>query len=162
MTTSQGRPREDRTRLDVVQLGGTPGTGPDAVELHSFLDRQRNAILATTRADGSPQVSPTWYHWDRSTVRISAPGWTKKVANIRRDPRVSVCIDDQVSGSYAAVFGRAELIEGDAVAELTWPILLKYLHPDEADVRWRRINADADRVLIRVEPRRIVWRHSVH
>lgn len=165
MTASEGDSGAGRTSADVVQLGRTAEArdpAADTRELHSFLDRQRNAVLATVRADGSPQVTPVWYHWDGDAVRISSPNWTKKVANIRRDPRVSVCIDDQVSGTYATLFGTAELIDGDAVSEQTWPILIKYLHPDEAAVRWQRLNADRDRVVIRVEPRRIVWRRAVH
>jgi PPOX class probable F420-dependent enzyme len=106
-------------------------------------------------------VTPAWYHWDGEVLRISSPNWTKKVRNIRRDPRVSVCIDDQVSGTYATMFGHAELVEGPDVDAETWPILIKYLHPDEAAVRWRRINADGVRVVIRLRPKRIVWRHSV-
>jgi PPOX class probable F420-dependent enzyme len=156
----------DVARPEVVEVGRTQAAADPAFEfdetaLNSFLDRQRNAILGTTQSDGSPQVTPAWYHWDGGVLRISSPNWTRKVRNIRRDPRISVCIDDQVSGTYATMFGRAELVEGTEVESETWPILIKYLHPDEASVRWRRINADGDRVVIRLQPRRIVWRHSV-
>ncbi|WP_432995960.1 hypothetical protein [Dactylosporangium sp. CA-233914] len=40
-------------------------------------------------------------------------------------------------------------------------MLLKYLHEDEASVRWARINADNDRVVIRVTPKKVIWRNAV-
>ncbi len=66
-------------------------------------------------------------------------------------------------GPYATIFGRAELIEGDPdrVREESWPILLKYLHEDEAVVRWARINRDQDRVVFLVHPDKVIWRNSV-
>lgn len=41
------------------------------------------------------------------------------------------------------------------------PLLLKYLPEPEAAVRWSRIDADGDRVLIRLVPSRILWRAGV-
>lgn len=127
----------------------------------TFLASMRNAVLATINPDGSPQATPTWYHWDGQVLRISSPEWTRKVRNIRRDPRVSVCIDDQVSGTYVTMFGTAELVEGNGVQDATWPVLLKYLHEDEAGVRWTRLSGNHDRVVIAVRPQRMVWRNSV-
>lgn len=41
---------------------------------------------------------------------------------------------------------------GERVTELTWPLLLAYMHPAEASVRWERINADGSRVVIVLRP----------
>jgi hypothetical protein len=96
-------------------------------------------------------------------MRISTPGWTRKTHNVRRDARVSVCVDDPMSGTYVTMFGIAELVEGDReeVRRESWPILLKYLHEDEARVRWARIDAQGDRVVIRVAPDKVIWRNAV-
>jgi PPOX class probable F420-dependent enzyme len=128
-----------------------------------FLARMRNAVLATVRSDGSPQATPVWYHWDGAVMRISTPGWTRKTHNVRRDGRVSVCVDDPLSGTYVTLFGRAELVEGDRelVRQESWPILTKYLHEDEARVRWARLDAQGDRVVIRVRPDKVIWRNAV-
>jgi PPOX class probable F420-dependent enzyme len=130
-------------------------------ERENFLASQRDAIIATVNRDGSPHATPTWYHWSDGAMRISCPESTQKVRNIERDPRISVCVDDQVSGTFITAFGRATVIRGDQVDELTWPLLLKYLHEDEARIRWARINADRDRVVIMFRPDRIVWRSGV-
>lgn len=135
-------------------------------ELTGHLRRHRNALIATTGADGAPQLTPVWYLWDGEAVLASVPGWTVKVANIRREPRTAICVDDEVAGCYATLTGPATIVEGtpsdrEAVRAATWPPLLKYLPEGEAAVRWTRIDADGDRVVIRLEPTRILWRAGV-
>jgi len=44
---------------------------------------------------------------------------------------------------------------------LIWPLLLAYLHREEAATRWSRINADGSRVVIILRPARIAGREQV-
>ncbi len=143
----------------------TPGAAP-SVELgdpriDAFLGRMRDAILATIRRDGSPQATPMWYHWDGQVMRMSSTETTRKTHNVRRDGRVSVCVDDPMSGTYVTLFGRAEIIEGDPerVRDESWPLLLRYFQEDEAHARWQRIAPG--RVVIRLRPDRAIWREGV-
>jgi PPOX class probable F420-dependent enzyme len=142
---------------------GAAASAAARAQVADLLARSRDAILATVRGDGSPQATPVWFHWDGRLLRISTPAWTVKARNVRRDPRVSVCVDDQVSGSYVTLFGRAEIVEGDRelVRRETWPVLLRYLQEDEAVARWKRIDADGDRVVIVLRPERAIWRAAV-
>lgn len=127
----------------------------------ALVHRMRNVTLATIGAGGAPHLAPVWYFWDGAQVRVSTPGWTRKVANIRANPQVALCFDDQVSGEYLTVYGTAEVVADERVTQLTRPLLLAYLPPDEADARWARINADGSRVVILVTPRRLVGRENV-
>ena len=127
----------------------------------ALLGRMRNAVLCTTGPDGWPHAGPVWYLWDGTTIRISTPRWTRKVADITRNPRVAVCVDDQVAGEYVTLYGSAEIVSDERVAELTRPLLLAYLHPDEATARWTRINAGNTRVVILVHPTRLAGRTQV-
>ena len=134
--------------------------------LTGHLQRHRNALIATTGPEGAPQLTPVWYLWDGEALLASVPGWTVKVANIRREPRIAICVDDEVAGCYATLTGPATIVEGspadrEAVRAATWPLLLKYLPDGEAAVRWERIDAAGDRVVIRLEPTRILWRAGV-
>jgi PPOX class probable F420-dependent enzyme len=143
--------------------GWDPALDP---KLDDLLRRHRNAVIATTGGSGAPQATPTWYLWDGEAIAASVPGWTVKVANLRREPRVAFVVDDEVAGAYATLTGRAEIVEGppsdrEAVRAASWPLLLKYLPEDEAAARWRRIDADGDRVVIRLVPTRILWRSGV-
>lgn len=127
----------------------------------TLLRRMRNGTLGTVGASGGPHLGPVWYFWDGESIRISTPGWTTKVADIRADNRVAFCVDDQVSGEYLTIYGRAGIVTGDRVTELTEPLLLAYLHPDEAATRWARINADGSRVVIMITPERVTGRQNV-
>jgi hypothetical protein len=51
---------------------------------------------------------------------------------------------------------------GEGVTELTWPLLLAYMHPAEATARWARIiNADGSRVVIVLRPVSVTGREQV-
>jgi PPOX class probable F420-dependent enzyme len=127
----------------------------------ALLRRMRNGTLGTVGAAGGPHLGPVWFYWDGAAIRISTPGWTTKVADIRADSRVAFCVDDQVSGEYLTLYGRAEIVTGNRVTELTEPLLLAYHHPDEAAARWARINADDSRVVIMITPDRVAGRQNV-
>ena len=131
---------------------------PDQLGL---LNRMRNGTLATIGATGGPHLGPVWYFWDGAAIRISTPAWTRKVADIRTDPRVALCVDDQVAGDYLTMYGSAVIVDDERVTELTEPLLLAYLHPDEAAARWARINADGSRVVLLITPDRIAGRLQV-
>jgi PPOX class probable F420-dependent enzyme len=121
----------------------------------------RNAVLATTGPHGSPHLAPVWYFWDGESVRISTLRTTQKVADIQRDPRVALCVDDQVAGDYLTIYGMATVVDGQNVAELTGPLLSRYFHPDEAAARWSRIDVNRSRVVILVAPVRVTGRAGV-
>jgi PPOX class probable F420-dependent enzyme len=130
-------------------------------EQEALLRRMRNGTLATIGANGGPHLGPVWYLWDGTSIRISTPASTIKVADVEADNRVAFCVDDQVCGEYLTIYGSAQVIGDDRVSELTMPLLLAYLHADEAAARWARINADASRVVIMITPTRIASRRQV-
>jgi PPOX class probable F420-dependent enzyme len=127
----------------------------------ALLRRMRNGTLATIGPDGSPHLGPVWYLWDGETVRISTPRTTRKAADIRCDPRAAFCVDDQIAGDYLTLYGSAVVVEDETVTELTRPLLLAYMHPDEATARWNRINADGSRAVIILRPARVAGRQHV-
>ena len=118
-------------------------------------------MLATTGPAGSPHAAPVWYLWDGAEIRISTTRTTQKVRDIERDPRVAFCVDDQVAGEYLTLYGEAVIVAGEQVTELTWPLLLAYMHPAEAAARWERINADGSRVVIVLGPVSVTGRQQV-
>ena len=74
---------------------------------------------------------------------------------------MAFCVDDQVAGEYATLYGEAVIVPDERVAELTWPLLLAYLHREEAATRCARIDADGSRVIIILRPARIAGRERV-
>jgi PPOX class probable F420-dependent enzyme len=62
-------------------------------ELQRFLDEPRHAVVATNRIDGPPQLSPVWFIYEAGCLLFSVHSDSAKCANLRRDPRIAVCID---------------------------------------------------------------------
>jgi PPOX class probable F420-dependent enzyme len=84
-------------------------------EYRSFmLDRARTAVLATVRADGRPHAAPIWFDLDDDTLVFTTGESTMKGRNMRRDARVSLCIDEEEPPfHFVLIEGSADLSAGD-------------------------------------------------
>lgn len=67
-------------------------TGDFKATILAILDENRIMSLATSRADGWPQVTLVGYAHDDLTLYCTVGLSSQKLANITRDPRVSVAI----------------------------------------------------------------------
>ncbi|MEE9278427.1 MAG: PPOX class F420-dependent oxidoreductase, partial [Dehalococcoidia bacterium] len=65
---------------------------PDA---ERFLRGRHVAVLTTINADGTPLQTPVWYLYQDGLIYIRTNSKSGKVRNIRRDPRVSLCVQDE-------------------------------------------------------------------
>ncbi len=101
----------------------------------TVLTSGRLAHLVTVNEDGSPQVTCIWVGLDGDTIvsaHLSAA--QRKLANVRRDPRVALSVETDVVNDwglqeYLVVKGRAELVPGGA-PELLQRLAHVYLGPD--------------------------------
>jgi PPOX class probable F420-dependent enzyme len=64
-----------------------------ADELSSFLTEQHTCRFATTGPDG-PHVAPVWFVWDGRALWVYSLTRSQRWANVARDSRVAVVIDD--------------------------------------------------------------------
>jgi PPOX class probable F420-dependent enzyme len=104
-----------------------------------FLRAHHRAVLATSRADGRPQLSPvTATVDDEGRVLISTREAAVKTRNLRRDPRASLCVlSDGFFGDWIQADGTAEIVPLPDAME----ILVSYYrsvageHPDWDDYR---------------------------
>jgi PPOX class probable F420-dependent enzyme len=64
-----------------------------AEELDAFLAEQRTCRFATTGPDG-PHVAPVWFVWDGRAIWVYSLTRSQRWANVSRDPRVAVVVDD--------------------------------------------------------------------
>jgi PPOX class probable F420-dependent enzyme len=81
-----------------------------ADELTSFLGEQRTCRFATTGPDG-PHVAPVWFVWDGQAIWVYSLIRSQRWANVSRDPRVAVVVDD---GHHYHELRGVE-VEGEAV-----------------------------------------------
>ncbi|MGC1215502.1 MAG: PPOX class F420-dependent oxidoreductase [Micromonospora sp.] len=88
-------------------------TRVDRDALNEFLRPRHKVVLMTTRSDGRPQSSPVSCGVDGvGRLVISTYPERAKVANIRRDPRVSACVlSDDWNGPWVQVDGTAEVLD---------------------------------------------------
>jgi PPOX class probable F420-dependent enzyme len=85
----------------------------DREALVEFLRPRHRGLLATTRRDGRPQLSPvTCGVDDEGRIVISTYPRRAKTANARGNPLVSMCVQsDDWNGEYVQVDGRAEVLD---------------------------------------------------
>jgi PPOX class probable F420-dependent enzyme len=90
-------------------------------EVEEFLaERNHLARIATVRADGAPSVVPVWFIHERESILITPRKHSAFLANVRKEPRVAITIDED-TGLYRKV-----LVEGAA----------KILHEVGQDRKW--------------------------
>lgn len=81
-----------------------------ADQARDFLAEHRRGTLATIKSsDGRPQISNIAYATLGETVGISVTTGRAKVANVRRDPRVSLHVSSADFWTYVVAEGDAEL-----------------------------------------------------
>lgn len=109
------------------------------------------ANLGTLNADGSPQVTPVWVDYDGKHVRINSALGRKKDQNIRRDPRVSLSIQDPDNPyRYLEVRGKVSEITQKGADEHIDSLAQKYLGVPKYP---SRLPGEV-RVLYKIEPQK--------
>jgi PPOX class probable F420-dependent enzyme len=64
-------------------------------EMRRFLEERRFAVLATVNPDGAPQQTVMWYLLEGDEIVMNTRRGRRKDRNLLRDPRASVCIEDE-------------------------------------------------------------------
>jgi PPOX class probable F420-dependent enzyme len=84
-------------------------------ERERFLAGRHVAVLVTTGADGAPVPTPIWYLFRDGLFYFRTEANAIKTQNVRRDPRVAVCVQEE-RAPYKAVIvhGAAEIREEPA------------------------------------------------
>ena len=128
-------------------------------EIKAFLQAPRHAVVGVNRLDGPPQLSPIWYIYEAGRMYISIGAGTAKHHNLKRDPRISICVDGgRADVRTVIIYGRAEII-GPAQplqAEMRWRIIRHY-YTDEAEAAaYLDSVRDMPAVLLVVTPEKII------
>lgn len=127
----------------------SPGRTQVIAAAREVMKTARYATLVTLGNDGRPQariVDPVVPEQDL-TIWIATNPLTRKVAEIRRDARVTLLYFNAAAGEYVTVLGTATLVVGSAAKVRHWKA-------DWAPYYKSRPRGD-DYVLIRVRPSRL-------
>ena len=98
----------------------------------AVIESGRLAHVVTVNRDGSPHVTIVWVGLDGDEIVIGKLMADQKVANLRRDPRVSLSIEAEGAQfgmqNYLVVEGTARITEGGAPA-LLHELAQRYIGP---------------------------------
>jgi len=113
--------------------------------------------FGVTRADGRPHVTPIWFALDGDEVVFTTHESGVKAKALRRDPRATLCVDDQVPPySYVMIEGEATLSD-DLDEVRRWATLLggRYMGQDRAEEYGRR-NGVPGELLVRLRVGKVI------
>lgn len=126
-----------------------------AAERDDFLNAEGMLMrIACVREDGSPLVTPIWFIYHEGAIQFTPRAQSEWFGCLRRDPRVSLCIDEQaLPYRKVIVEGTAELAhdagEDDAWRDLYRRIAKRYV-PEDAAEEYVQNTIDQERGLYRV------------
>ena|SRR5579884_1255781 len=127
-------------------------------KVRAFLEEPRFCVMATINRDGTPQLTVMWYDLaeDGATVVLNATRGLVKEKNLRRDPRMAICVED--GPRFVTLSGRAEIVEDRAVQEAEVNrMAIRYRGPRLARHHWDSI-ARHDRVGIHLHVEKAIAR----
>ncbi len=122
----------------------------------------RTAKLAVVRKDGSPHVAPVWVDLDGDDLVFMTSADTIKGKALRRDPRVSMCFDDDTPPfSFVTISGTVSL-STDPDELLRWATRIggRYMGIEQAAAYGRR-NAVEPAMVVRVRVDHVVAKIDV-
>lgn len=133
-------------------------------EIYAFLrEGTRTGKLGVVREDGAPMVVPVWFGVDTDgSLVFTTYERTAKARAMRRQPRVSICVDrEEPLYDYVRADGTAELLDDpELLAVWARRLAARYMGEERAEDYGRR-NAVPGELLVRVRPTRLVGRAEV-
>jgi PPOX class probable F420-dependent enzyme len=127
-----------------------------------LLEGTRTGKLATVRKDGRPHVVPIWFVLDGDTLVFTTGEASVKAANMRRDPRVAFCVDDEIPPyAYIMIEGTASFsTDNDALLYWATRIAGRYMGEDLAEAYGKR-NGVPGELLVHVTPTRVIFEKNI-
>ena len=127
-----------------------------------LLEGTRTGKLATVRKDGRPHVVPIWFVLDGDTLVFTTGEASVKAANMRRNPRIAFCVDDETPPyAYIIIEGTASFsTDSDALLYWATHIAGRYMGEDLAEAYGKR-NGVPGELLVRVTPTRVIFEKDI-
>lgn len=137
----------------------------DSQEIDEFLARSRTATLATRGKDGAIHLVAMWYALLDGEIWFETKAKSQKAVNIRRDPAVSVMVEDGLTYDKlrgVAVEGTAEIVDDpDTLLRVGISVWERYNGEYTDEVRPFVDQMMNKRVAVRVVPSRVrSWDHG--
>lgn len=126
-----------------------------SAQTRAFIEAPRFGVLGTTQADGTPQLTVMWYELQGDVIMMNTTVARAKAANLRRDPRIALCIEDGYS--YVTLYGTATLDDDHATSQADIRRLAARYHNEaKAEQMMRDQFSAQQRLTIRMQIERVV------
>jgi len=126
-----------------------------SAKARTFLQEKRFAVLGTINSDSTPQLSVMWYELDGDEILMNTKVGRVKERNLRRDPRISICIEDGYS--FLTLVGTAQLIDDQTRAPADIKRLAtRYHNPAKAERMMHDTFSKQQRVTICMTIERVI------
>jgi len=117
-----------------------------------LLEKPAFGNLGTLMKDGSPQVTPVWVDYDGKHVRVNSAKGRVKDINMRRDPHVSIAIQDPANPyRYLEIRGKVVEITENGADDHINKLSKKYLNNSVYPFR----KPGEVRVTYKIEPQKV-------
>ena len=133
----------------------------EAQDVTNFLSGIKMAVMATINSDGSPHLSPNWYYYDGEQLFFVTTKDRKKFYNLKRDPRISVCVyEPPLASDYVVMQGPA-IIDDLVPTSNLWGtarlVIERYVDAVDVDTYIERWKTEP-RILVTITPETIFTR----
>jgi PPOX class probable F420-dependent enzyme len=133
-------------------------------EIAEFMERSRTATVATVSADGIPHLVAMWYAVVDGEVWFETKAKSQKAVNLRRNPTITVMIDDGQTYDTlrgVSIEGRGEIVEDPGnLLRLGISVWERYTGPYTDEMRPFVDQMLKNRIAVRVVPTRVrSWDH---
>jgi len=135
-------------------------------EITEFIERSRTATMATVLPNGRPHLVAMWYAVLDGEIWFETKAKSQKAVNVRRDPTVTVMIEDGQTYNTlrgVSIDGTAEIIDDDPDLLLRVGISVweRYTGPYSDEMRPFVDQMMNNRIAVRVVPTRLrSWDHG--
>ena len=121
-------------------------------DLGDLLEQPLIAVLATRRKDDSIMLSPVWFEWYEGGINVWVPTIEGgKVAHVRRDPRVSVVVNNH-EWPYKGFELRGEATVSTGPDDFYGVLRRTALRYDGPEAAERMVSSYKPGAVIRIEP----------
>ena len=122
----------------------------------AYLQELRFAVLATINHDGTPQITTMWYLLeDDGSILMNTKVGRAKERNMRRDPRISICIEDDYN--FLTINGTVQLIDDPERAQHDiYRLSARYHGEEKASRQMQEQFSKETRVSLLLTPERVI------
>jgi PPOX class probable F420-dependent enzyme len=97
--------------------------------IRAFLAEPRFAVVATINPDGMPHQTVVWYDVRGDEILFNTARGRVKDRNMRRDQRVSLCVEDEYR--YVTLQGRVRIVDDPTISQADIRALaIRYAGPE--------------------------------